>query len=106
MDFEKAKEVLERTDTRIKQFGSIDMATNHAIQKAIYKFQPFQRLVIAHQALEALTHLQEQTNPIANSLEQLIATAIKLNHAELAQFANPSNDKPTAPLAAAEGTNH
>jgi hypothetical protein len=95
LDFEKAREVVQLTDAKIRQFGYIDTATSHAIQKAIFKFQPFQRLVIAHQALEALTHLKEQTSPIANSLEQLIATAINLNHAEFGKFADPSKDKPT-----------
>jgi hypothetical protein len=33
--------------------------------------------------------------PLANSLEQLVATAIKLNHAEFREFANPSMDKLT-----------
>jgi hypothetical protein len=34
VDFEKAREVLELTDARIRQFGFIDAATSHAIQKA------------------------------------------------------------------------
>jgi hypothetical protein len=34
VDFEKAREVLELTDARIRQFGRIDAATSHAIQKA------------------------------------------------------------------------
>ena len=82
MDFEQAKKVLQLTETRIKKFGSIDTSTSDEIHKAIFRFQPFQRLVIAHHAQEALTRLREQTVPLANSLEQLIATAINLNHAE------------------------
>jgi hypothetical protein len=94
MDFEQAKKVLQLTDARIKKFGSIDASTSHEIHEAIFKFQPFQRLVIAHHAQEALTHLREQTVPIANSLEQLIATAINLNHAEFREFAHrPDTDK-------------
>jgi hypothetical protein len=34
VDFEKAREVLELTDARIRQFGCIGAATSHAIQKA------------------------------------------------------------------------
>jgi hypothetical protein len=94
VDFEEAKAVLQLTDAKIQQFGYADAATDHAIQRAIYKYQPFQRLVIAHHAQEALAHLKEQTDPIANSLEQLIATAIRLNHAEFAQFAHQSHGEP------------
>jgi len=75
MDFEQAKKVLRLTETRIKEFGSMDASTSDEIQKAIFRFQPFQRLVIAHHAQEALTRLREQTVPLANVLEQLIATA-------------------------------
>jgi hypothetical protein len=78
MDFEQAKKVLQLTDARIRKFGSVDASTSREIHEAIFKFQPFQRLVIAHHAQEALTHLREQTVPLANSLEQLIATAINL----------------------------
>jgi hypothetical protein len=95
MDFEQAKKVLQLTDARIRKFGSIDPSTNHEIHEAIFRFQPFQRLVIAHHAQEALTHLKEQTVPLANSLEQLIATAINLNHAEFREFAHPDMDKLT-----------
>ncbi len=59
------------------------------------KSQAFERLVIAHQAQVALTHLREQTVPLANSLEQLIAWAINLNHAEFREFAHPNMGKPT-----------
>jgi hypothetical protein len=55
----------------------------------------FAIVVIAHHSQVALTHLKEQTIPIANSLEQLIATAINLNYAEFGKFAQPSIDKPT-----------
>ena len=65
MDFEQAKKVLRLTDARIRKFGSIDPSTNHEIHEAIFRFQPFQRLVIAHHAQEALTHLKEQTVPLA-----------------------------------------
>ena len=34
VDFEKAREVLELTDARIRQFGCIGATTSHAIQKA------------------------------------------------------------------------
>ena len=95
MDFEQVKKVLEVTDVRIRGFGSIDSLTSYKINEAIFKFQPFQRLVIAHHSQVALTHLKEQTIPIANSLEQLIATAINLNYAEFGKFALPSIDKPT-----------
>ena len=95
MDFEQVKKVLEVTDVRIRGFGSIDSLTSYKINEAIFKFQPFQRLVIAHHSQVALTHLKEQTIPIANSLEQLIATAINLNYAEFGKFAQPSIDKPT-----------
>ena len=91
MDFEQAKKVLQLTETRIKEFGSIDTSTSDEILKAIFRFQPFQRLVIAHHAQEALTRLREQTVPLANSLEQLIATAINLNHAEFREFADPGH---------------
>ena len=91
MDFEQAKKVLQPTETRIKEFDSIDTVTRDEIQKAIFRFQPFQRLVIAHHAQEALTRLREQTVPLANSLEQLIATAINLNHAEFREFADPGH---------------
>ena len=65
------------------------------IHDAIFKLQPFQRLVIAYHAQEALTHLREQTVPLANSLEQLIATAINLNHAEFRGYAHPNMEKLT-----------
>ena len=80
---------------RIRKFGSIDASTSHEIHDAIFKFQPFQRPVIAYHAQEALTHLREQTVPLANSLEQLIATAINLNHAKFREFAHPDMDKLT-----------
>ena len=83
MDFEQAKKVLQLTEAKMKQFGSIDTSKSHEIHQAIFKLQPFQRLVIAHHAQEALTRLREQTVPLTNSLEQLIATAINLNHAEI-----------------------
>ncbi len=95
MDFEQAKKVLQLTETKIKKFGSIDTPTSDEIQKAIFGFQPFQRLVIAYHAQEALTRLREQTAPLENSLEQLIATAIKLNHAEFRDFAHSSMEKLT-----------
>jgi hypothetical protein len=95
MDFEQAKKILQTTDAKIKKFGSVDASTSYQIHKAIFQFQPFQRLVIAHHAQEALSHLKEQTVPIANSLEQLIATAINLNYAEFGEFAHPSMDKLT-----------
>jgi hypothetical protein len=95
MHFEQAKKVLQLTDARIRKFGSTDTSTSHEIHEAIFRFQPFQRLVIAHHAQEALTHLREQTVPLANSLEQLIATAINLNHAEFREFAHPDMDKLT-----------
>jgi hypothetical protein len=95
MDFEQAKKVLQLTESRIKKFGSIDASTSDEIQRAIFRFQPFQRLVIAHHAQEALSRLREQIAPLENSLEQLIATAIKLNHAEFREFADPSMDKLT-----------
>jgi hypothetical protein len=59
MDFEQAKKVLQLTETRIKEFGSMDSSTSDEIQKAIFRFQPFQRLVVAHHAQEALTCLRE-----------------------------------------------
>jgi hypothetical protein len=93
IDFEQAKKVLELTDARIKKFGSVDASMSREIHEAIFKFQPFQRLVIAYHAQEILTLLREQTVPLANSLEQLIATAIKLNHAEFREFAHPNMDK-------------
>ena len=95
MDFEQAKKVLQVTEARIKKFGAIDASTSHELHDAIFNFQPFQRLVIAYYAQEALTHLREQTVPLANSLEQLIATAINLNHAEFREFAHPDIDKLT-----------
>lgn len=95
MDFEQAKKVLQLTDARIKKFGSVDASTSNESHDAIFKFQLFQRLVIALDAQEALTHLREQIVPLANSLEQLIATAIKLNHAEFREFARPDVDKLT-----------
>ncbi len=95
MDFEQAKKVLQVTEAKIKKFGSFDISTSDEIQKAIFRFQPFQRLVIAHYAQEALTRLREQTAPLENSLEQLIATAIKLNHAEFRDFAHSSMEKLT-----------
>jgi hypothetical protein len=95
MHFEQAKKVLQLTETRIKKFGSIDTSTSHEIHEAIFRFQPFQRLVIAYHAQEALTHLREQTAPLESSLEQLIATAINLNHAEFREFAHPDMDKLT-----------
>jgi hypothetical protein len=95
MDFEQAKKVLQSTDARITKFGSIDASTSHEIHDAIFKFQPFQRLVIAYHAQEALTHLREQTVQLAISLKQLIATAINLNHAEFREYAHLSMDKLT-----------
>ena len=95
MDFEQAKKVLQLTEGRIKRFGAFDTSISDEIQRAIFRFQPFQRLVIAHHAQEALTRLREQIAPLENSLEQLIATAIKLNHAEFREFADPSMDKLT-----------
>ncbi len=95
MDFEQAKKVLQLTETRIKKFGSIDTSTSDEVHTAIFRFQPFQRLVIAYYAQVALTRLREQTTPLENSLEQLIATAIKLNHAEFRDFAHSSMEKPT-----------
>lgn len=95
MDFEQVKEALQVSDARIRRFGSINTLTSYKINEAIFKFQPFQRLVIAHHSQEALTHLKEQTTPIANSLEQIIATAIKLNYAEFGQFAQGSIGKLT-----------
>jgi len=95
MDFEQAKKVLQLTDVSIKKFGYIDASTSHEIHDAIFKFQPFQRLVIAYHAQEALTHLREQTVPLANSLERLIATAINLNHAKFREFAHHNTDKLT-----------
>jgi hypothetical protein len=91
MDFAQAKRVPQLAETRIKEFGSLDTSTSDEIQKAIFRFHPFQRLVIAHHAQEALTRLREQTVPLANSLEQLIATAINLNHAEFREFADPGH---------------
>jgi hypothetical protein len=49
--------------------------------------------VIAYHAQEALTRLREQTAPLENLLEQLTATAIKLNHAEFRDFSNSSLDE-------------
>jgi len=95
MDFEQAKKVLQLTETRIKKFGSIDTSTSDEIHKAIFRLQPFQRLVIAYHAQEALTCLRAQTAPLENLLEQLIATAIKLNHAEFRDFAQSSMEKLT-----------
>ena len=95
MDFEQAKKVLQLTESRIKRFGAVDTSTSDEIQRAIFRFQPFQRLVIAHHAQEALTRLREQIAPLENSLEQAIATAIKLNHAEFREFADPSMNKLT-----------
>jgi hypothetical protein len=46
MDFEQAKKVLQLTDTRIRKFGSIDISTTREIHQAIFRFQPFQRLVL------------------------------------------------------------
>jgi hypothetical protein len=63
MDFEQAKKVLQLTDARIRKFGSVDASTSREINEAIFKFQPFQRLVIAHHAQEALTHLQRTDGP-------------------------------------------
>jgi hypothetical protein len=60
MDFEQAKNVLQVTEAKIKKFGSFDTSTSDEIQRAIFRFQPFQRLVIAHHAQEALTRLREQ----------------------------------------------
>ena len=95
MDFEQAKKVLQLTDARIRKVGSVDRSMSYEIHKAIFKFQPFERLVIAHHSQEVLTRLKEHTGPIANSLEQLIATAINLNYAEFGEFAHPSTDKLT-----------
>ena len=44
MDFEQAKKVLQLTDAKIKKFGSVDASTSYQIHKAIFQFQPFQRL--------------------------------------------------------------
>jgi hypothetical protein len=49
--------------------------------------------MIAYHAQEALTRLREQTAPLENLLEQLIATAIKLNHAEFRDFSSSSMDE-------------
>ena len=95
MEFEQAEKVLQLTDAKIRAFGSVDTSTSHEIHKAIFKFPAFQRLVIAHRAQEALTHLKEQTLPLTNSLEQLIAKAINLNHAEFREFAHLQMDRPT-----------
>jgi hypothetical protein len=95
MNFEQAKKVLQLTESRIKKFGAIDTPTSDEIQRAIFRFQPFQRLVIAHHAQEALTRLREQIAPLEHSLEQMVATAIELNHAEFREFADPSMDKLT-----------
>jgi len=95
MNYEQAKKVLQLTESKIKKFGAIDTSTSDEIQSAIFRFQPFQRLAIAHHAQEALTRLREQIAPLENSLEQLIATAIKLNHAEFREFADSSMDKLT-----------
>jgi hypothetical protein len=95
MDFEQAKKVLQLTDARIRKFGSVDALTSCEIHDGLFKFQAFQRLVIARHAQEALTHLREKTVPLANSLEQLIATAINLNHAEFREFAHPNMDRLT-----------
>jgi hypothetical protein len=89
------KKALQLTDARIRKFGSVDASTSSEIHRAIFKFPPFQRPVIAHHAQEALTHLRERTIPLANSLEQLIATAINLNHAEFREFSHPNMDKLT-----------
>ena len=94
MDFAQAKKILQLTDARIRTFGTVDASTSNEIHDAIFKFQPFQRLVIAYHAQEAL-HLREQIVPLANSLEQLIATAIQLNHAEFREVAHPTMDKLT-----------
>jgi hypothetical protein len=106
MDFEQAKKVLQLTETRIKTFGSIDTSTSDEIHKAIFRFQPFQRLVIAYHAQEALTRLREQTAPLENWLEQLIATAIRLNHAEFRDFAHSSTEKPIRIDAVAANAQH
>jgi len=92
IEFEQVKEVLQVTDARIRRLGTIDTSMSYKINEAIFKFQPFQRLVIAHHSQEALSHLKKLTIPIANSLEQLIATAINLNYAEFGKFAEPSID--------------
>ena len=55
MDFEQAEKVLQLTDARIRKFGSVDISTSYEIHKAIFKFQSFQRLVIAHYSQEVLT---------------------------------------------------
>ena len=57
MDFEQAKKVLQLTDAKIRKFDSIDASTSNEIHDAIFKFQPFERLVIAYHAQEALTQL-------------------------------------------------
>ena len=62
MHFEQAKKVLQLTETRIRKFGSTDTSTSHEIHEAIFRFQPFQRLVIAHHAQEALTHLRTNSS--------------------------------------------
>jgi hypothetical protein len=96
MDFERAKKVLQLTEAKINKFGSIDTLTSEEIHKAIFAFQPFQRLVIAHHAQRTLNRLKKQTAPLEHSLEQLIATAIELNHAEFREFAERPSDKVTS----------
>jgi hypothetical protein len=95
MDFEQAKNVLRLTENRIKRFGSLDTSIGSELQSAIFKMPPLQRLAIAHHAQEALTRLREQTAPLEEILQQLIATPIKLNHAEFREFADQHVDRPT-----------
>ena len=96
MNFEQAKKVLlQLTDARIRKFGSIDASTSHEIHDAIFKFQPFQRPVIAYHPPRS-SYPSERTNgPASHFLEQLIATAINLYHAEFREFAHPDIDKLT-----------
>ena len=49
-DFEQAKQVLQLTDARIRKVGSVDRSMSYEIHKASSKFQPFERLVIAHRS--------------------------------------------------------
>ena len=57
MDFQQAKKVLQVTEARIKKFGA-STHRQYELHDAIFNFQPFQRLVIAYHAQEALTHLR------------------------------------------------
>ena len=91
MHFEQAKKVLQLTDARIRKFGSTDTSTSHEIHEAIFFFFFF----FFFFKKKKKKKLREQTVPLANSLEQLIATAISLNHAEFREFAHPDMDKLT-----------